>query len=262
VRPDHVTSSLAEGYARPGREVAGHMPDLRLIHTSDFHDRLTPEEAARLRALKAEHGALLIDTGDAIRAANVTVLPWRERAISLMNDAEYDAMGLGNREFFFRAGGMAWKTGHARFPRLAANLQGVDGITPWTLLTAQGVRIALISLMPTMIAPGHGFERVSNARFRQWQAAVGDVSVRLLAESDLVVALFHRPNTEIEEFCAILPDTALVLAGHDHVLRPTLEAAPSGQPVSYVGEGATHARVIGLRSDDRNVTMDRLIELD
>ncbi len=57
------------------------MPEIRIIHTSDFHDCLTPEKAALLRRLKEEHGALLIDAGDAVRALNVTVMPWRERAV-------------------------------------------------------------------------------------------------------------------------------------------------------------------------------------
>jgi len=238
------------------------VPDLRLIHTSDFHDRLTPAKAARLRALKEEHDALLIDTGDAIRAANVTVLPWRERAISLMNDAGYDAMGLGNREYFFRSRGMRWKAGHAHFPRLAANLYGGTGAGSFSILEGSGLRLGVFALMPTMVAPGHWFETLADSRFRPWQQAALAAVGALRAQSDLLVALFHRPNAQIEELCSLLPERSLILAGHDHVLQPTLEPAPSGQPVSCVGEGATHARLIGLRSPDGIVTMDRLIDLD
>jgi len=235
--------------------------EVRIIHTSDFHDRLTPMKAARLRALKEEHNALLIDTGDAIRAANVTVLPWRERAISLMSDAGYDAIGLGNREYFFRSWGMRWKTGHARFPRVVANLAGPIGASPHAILEHRGTRVGLLALMPTMIAPGHWFERLSDSRFRPWEEAVAAAVEALRGECDLLVALFHRPNAEIPRLCPLLPEAAIVLAGHDHVRRPTLGTAPSGHLVSCVGEGATHARVIGLRSPDGNVTMDRLVEL-
>jgi len=235
--------------------------DLRIIHTSDFHDCLTLAKAARLRALKEEHDALLIDTGDAIRAANVTVLPWRERAISLMNDAGYDAMGLGNREYFFRGWGMRWKTGHACFPRLVTNLDGGTGGLSHIVLKVADLRVGLLGLMPTMVAPGHWFEKLSDNRFRPWQDAVAEAVSALRDECDTIVALFHRPNAEIGELCTRLPETALILAGHDHVLRPTLDPASSGRLVSCVGEGATHARVIGLRFPDRSVTMDRLVDL-
>jgi 2',3'-cyclic-nucleotide 2'-phosphodiesterase (5'-nucleotidase family) len=238
------------------------MPEIRLLHTSDFHDRLTPAKAARLRALKAEHGALLVDTGDAILAPNVLVMPWRERAIALMNEAGYDAMGLGNREYFFRNRGMAWKTGHARFPRLCSNLQA-PGIESWTVLVAPGgVRLGLLALMPTMIAPGHPLERLSDARFRPWpQAAFGAMDA-LRTASDLVVAMFHRPNAEIAELCSLLPGIRLVLAGHSHLLESSLSRLPAGQSVSSVGAGASHVRLVALRSEDGTVTMDRLLGLE
>jgi len=258
------------------------MPELRIIHTSDFHDSLTPAIAARLRALKQEHQALLIDTGDAIRAPNVAFLPWRERAIHLMNEAGYDAMGLGNREYFFRARGMGWKTGHARFPRVASNLRAVrgalPGIAPSAVLTApSGLRVGLLALMPTMIEPGHWFERLSDTRFVPWQEAAREAYAALSGQCDLLVALFHRPGDkiqellllalfrllaeEIEELAAVCPEIGLILAGHAHWQPGKLELTAVGTPISYGGECSTHAHLIGLHLPDKTVTMDELISL-
>jgi 5'-nucleotidase/UDP-sugar diphosphatase len=243
------------------------MSEIRIVHTSDFHDRLTPQKAARLRALKEAHDALLIDTGDAIRAPNVAVMPWRERAVSLMNEAGYDAMGLGNREYFFRAGGMAWKTGHATFPRICCNLQAKrgepEGVEPWKALkTPQGGRVGLFALMPTMIEPGHWFERLSDTRFREWQEAAAAAASGLAGKADISVALFHRPEAEIDELVTLCPEMGLILLGHTHGTPGVLERRADGVVVSRVGERARHARLIGLRTDDRSVTMDELVDLD
>jgi 5'-nucleotidase/UDP-sugar diphosphatase len=244
------------------------MSEIRIIHTSDLHGALTRAKAARLRELKAEHEALLFDTGDAIRAPNVACLPWRERAIHRMNEAGYDAMGLGNREYFFRVGGMRWKTGHATFLRICTNLgASSDKIRPahdpWKeLRTAGGARVGLLSFMPTMIEPGHWFEWLSNTRFREWQQVARTAASALAGECDVVVALFHRPEEEMDELATLCPGIDLILLGHSHGTPGALERRADGLLVSRVGERARHARLIGLRAEDRSVTMDELIALD
>jgi len=244
------------------------MSEVRIIHTSDFHGTLTRARAARLRKLKAEHQALLVDTGDAITAPNVAFFPWGERAIRRMNEADYDAMGLGNREYFFRVGGMRWKTGQADFPRICANLEPssptiVPGWDPWVVLTiADGTKVGLFGLMPTMIEPGHWFERLSNTRFRVWQAAAKAAASALAREADVVVALLHRPEEEMDELTALCPEVGLILLGHTHGTPGALERRAGGVVASRAGDGGRWAHLIGLRPDDRSVTMDELIELD
>ena len=243
------------------------MPELCIIHTSDLHDRLTREKAARLRRLKEGHDALLIDCGDAIRAPNVAVMPWRERAVPLMDEAGYDAMGLGNREYFFRQSGMRWKWGHASFPIVASNLRGRDGKAiggaATSLVLATGdIRLGLFSLMPTMVAPGHGFERVSDTRFVPWREAAREAVTELNGRCDLVAALFHRPPAEIAELVDLCPEVRFVLAAHGHLTRDTVEVLSSGVVVSHAGLGARHARVLGLRVPEGTVTMDELVSLD
>jgi hypothetical protein len=44
---------------------------LALLHTSDAHNRWSEAFVSHLRALKAQHDALLLDSGDAIRAGNI-----------------------------------------------------------------------------------------------------------------------------------------------------------------------------------------------
>src|SRR6266567_4545120 len=75
-----------------------HRPSmLTIIHTNDFHGRLTEAEAERLAGLRAEHaGALLLDSGDAVSAGNLGCRIGGEPILAAMSDLGYDAMTMGN----------------------------------------------------------------------------------------------------------------------------------------------------------------------
>jgi len=94
-----------------------------ILHTADFHNRLTPERAAKIKALKeAEPAALLLDAGDAVKAGNLAAQPGGEPTLRLMSEAGYDAMAMGNRESHPTRAVLRVKLRDARFPVLAANL--------------------------------------------------------------------------------------------------------------------------------------------
>jgi hypothetical protein len=96
---------------------------IALLHTSDAHNRWNEAFVSHLRALKAQHDALLLDSGDAIRAGNVAVPLRPEAAWDWMRAAGYDAMTIGNREFHLTAAGFLAKTQGAPCPLLCANLR-------------------------------------------------------------------------------------------------------------------------------------------
>ena len=55
------------------------MARITVFHTSDLHNKLTPELADKLRDLKREHpGSLMLDSGDAIWAGNIFWRPGGE----------------------------------------------------------------------------------------------------------------------------------------------------------------------------------------
>jgi 2',3'-cyclic-nucleotide 2'-phosphodiesterase (5'-nucleotidase family) len=105
------------------------MPDrsvtLHILHTNDFHSRLTDEGVRRLREAVADlNGApyLLLDAGDAVKAGNIGVNPFGEPILDTMSDLGYHAMTMGNREFHVWEAALATKINRARFPVLCANL--------------------------------------------------------------------------------------------------------------------------------------------
>ena len=96
-----------------------------LLHTNDFHNKLTPEKAARLKAMRAEIGdqGALFDAGDACGSGNITFKLAGESILEEMTDIGYDAMTVGNRDFHVSQLGFKSKLFRAGFPILCANVR-------------------------------------------------------------------------------------------------------------------------------------------
>ncbi|MGC8863855.1 MAG: metallophosphoesterase, partial [Armatimonadota bacterium] len=137
------------------------MARLVILHTSDIHNRLTPDRARFLHELRAElPESLILDSGDAIWAGNVFWRPGGEPVLDLMNAVPYDAMCMGNREFHFLRAGLLSKTSRARFPVLSANLRrtrnhGSDTrFLPCVVLERGGLRVGVFGLsVPCVTQP-------------------------------------------------------------------------------------------------------------
>ncbi|MHB8994447.1 MAG: metallophosphoesterase [Armatimonadota bacterium] len=221
------------------------MNNLCIIHTADLHNHLTVAKAARLRALAVERQALLLDCGDALQSPNLVALPWPERAISLMNDAGYDAMCVGNREFGLTRAFMRAKTGEAQFPVLSANLlpQGapLPQLRRWTILEVAGIRLGLFGLSEPLIDPGSRWERFCAYRFIPPMGAADEAVAALRGQVDLLVALTHYGRANERELAEAYPEIDAILCGHWHVPAPSLEMAgrTALARTFHHGQGAT-----------------------
>lgn len=201
--------------------------NLCLLHTADLHGQLTAAKAARLRELKAERQALLLDSGDALQSPNLLAFPWPERAVRLMNEAGYDAMCAGNREYGLTRGFLQAKLGAAQFPVLSANLLQKRAPLPqlqrWTVLEAAGVRVGLFGLTEPILPPGSAFERFCGYRFVPPLPAAAEAVAALRGQVDVLVALTHYGRGNERELAEACPEIDLVLCGHWHVAAPSLE---------------------------------------
>jgi 2',3'-cyclic-nucleotide 2'-phosphodiesterase (5'-nucleotidase family) len=238
---------------------------LTIIHTADMHNRLGDGRAEALGFLRENSNALLVDSGDAVRAGNVYVLP-SEPVLERMNAAGYHAMAVGNREFFFRKRGMLFKTRQAQFPVLTTNLLPLSGdfghVRRWEQLEHAGQRIGVFALTPTMIRPGHFFERVSDLCFMAWEAAAREAVDRLRERVDWLIALSHRGVEDDRALAEICPEIDLILGGHSHD-EQFAEVGPGPTLISHAGHHAKCAAVIKPERgvDGRNSYRTNLVEV-
>jgi 2',3'-cyclic-nucleotide 2'-phosphodiesterase (5'-nucleotidase family) len=242
------------------------MAPLTLLQTSDLHNHIGLAQAGRLRTLRLEHEALLLDCGDAIWAGNVFVKLGPEHAIRRMNEAGYSAMAMGNREFFFRASGLLMKTIEARFPVVSANLLPRSGdlghVRRWAILESpQGSRVGVFGLTPTMIRPESWVEMFSDLRFISHERAVREALAALRETCEWVVCLSHIGFPADCELAEQFGEIDVILGGHSHLTLPEA-AVVNGVTISHVGAYAKQVALLRSGGETRPSGFSReLLEL-
>ena len=227
------------------------MSALAIVHTSDFHGRLTEAAARALSTLKAEENALLLDSGDALFLPQWLPYCHDDPVVRRMNLAGYDAMAAGNHEFFLRVQQMARRTRALNCPVLCANLtwrgEALGNLRRWTILhTPAGDGVGVFGLMPPMVPPGAGLERLSDMRFIPWEQAVAEAVAALRQQVKWLVALLHIGPVGDARIGGAFPQIDLILAGHSH--QVTEEPVRIGN-TTLVRSGCCGKIATVLRSD-------------
>jgi len=217
---------------------------LQIIHTNDFHDRLTEAAADRLAGLKRElmtsGGGLLLDAGDAGGAGNLTFHSGGELILERMSRIGYDAMTVGNRDFHLTRVGFRCKLSRATFPILCANVYPTPMPSEADLSTesytrertdelpvhryivreTNGWRVVILGLTVPMITPQMLSRKVSayvfEAPLRCAQRLVPLLRDRYMP--DLLIALTHIGSTRDQELAAAVPGIDLIIGGHSHTV--------------------------------------------
>jgi len=269
------------------------MARLTILHTSDMHNKLTPDLASRLRSLaRASPGCLVLDSGDAIWAGNIFWRPGGEPILDLMNSVPYDAMCMGNREFHFLDVGASSKTSRAGFPVLSANLRrsrdrggeergaGLHvvsvpaeedcGAAPFSRrarvcacahFERDGLRITVLGLSVPCITQGMLARRVSSFYFDQPISAARELAPSLRDDCDVLIALTHLGVKQDRELAAAVPGIDLILGGHTHTITNEPELV-NGTRILHHGFYAHYVGKVGVELEHGRLSVkDELVPL-
>jgi 2',3'-cyclic-nucleotide 2'-phosphodiesterase (5'-nucleotidase family) len=214
---------------------------LRVYHTSDLHDRrgIVP----RLRSLRQAEPGLLFDCGDSLRGSQ-TLYRRDEPIIAELDAADYDAQGVGNREFHYFFPLLAARARRMQHPLICSNLVDRRGRSlPFVRelsLLRQGKRLRVFSLLVVQYPAGSFWERIFGWRFldpfevaREFAATTPD--------DEMLIVLSHLGLSADRLLARAAPRLDLILGGHSHdTLRapecvegvPIVHAGPYGRYVS------------------------------
>lgn len=247
------------------------MSRVTIFHTSDLHNKLTPDLADQLNDLKDAHpNSLMFDSGDAIWAGNIYWRPGGEPILDLMNSVPYDAMCMGNREFHFLQCGIKAKTSRARFPILSANLNNVRphvrpghvvpdassrtcSPSPFAAFDRDNLRITVFGLSIPCITERMFAKKVSDYYFAQPIEAARDIVPALRKECDMVVALTHIGLKHDIELAEQVPGINLILGGHTHAVA---EERVGGSVILHSGHHAHFVRRVDVEFHAGKVTVE------
>ena len=225
------------------------MPTLRLVHTNDFHNRLTDEGSARLQAILSANNSmpmLYIDAGDAIKAGNMGVSPSGEPILTRMEELGCVAMTLGNREFHISRLVLEKKIADARFPVLCANIRSkIPGksvpTVPFIRLNIGGTRISVFGLTVPMVTERMAARHLSDFVFDDPIVTAQKMVAELRESADILIALTHIGLRADERLAQNVEGIDLIVGGHTHAVLESPQRE-FGTPILQAG---SHARYVG-----------------
>ena len=246
-----------------------------ILHTNDFHNKLKPEQALKLKDERAaiQGSGLLLDAGDAISAGNITFRPGGEPILTQMSEIGYDGMTVGNREFHFSRTGFMCKLESAQFPAFSANVHlksdpvpdwlalvqsgetraaasGADlPVHGWKLFTLEGgYRVAVFGITVPMITARMRVARVSAYLFEDTYGTAIALSraIKEVLAPDVVICLSHIGERQDRALAEKADAIDVIIGGHSHTL---FEHGIEVNDV-LVTQAASHARCLGTLTID------------
>ncbi|MCB1068884.1 MAG: bifunctional metallophosphatase/5'-nucleotidase [Kiritimatiellae bacterium] len=223
------------------------MVNLTLIHTTDLHGHLRPAQAydgrdnlggmlrvsSRIRSLRATSpNPILVDCGDVFQGTPESLRTRGLIMADVMNRLGYDAWVVGNHEFDWGLDALSEFITATQAPALGANLYTREGIesalppiAPYTMLSREGIRIAVIGLTTPGIPSWSRPYLLGPTLVEHSVETLRTLMPRVKTEKpDLIFLLVHqgyRPfgddhANEVEAIHEAFPEIDVILGGHTH----------------------------------------------
>jgi len=249
---------------------------LRVLTITDFHGQLEPRvwdwsggrQVGGVGALKPWLDSLArvcgctsirLDGGDEMQGTALSNVTFGRTTVAALNVLGIDAAAIGNHEFDWSIDTLRQRMREAKYPFVSANITTRDGsarpdwVTPWTLITKYGTRIAVIGLTTTETPTATAPRNVQGLAFGDGAAAIKRYLPEARAQADFVIVVAHVGATcdsgmggachgEVLDVARQLDSGSvdLIVAGHSH---QRVNTVVNGIPIV---EAQSSARSIGV----------------
>ncbi len=241
--------------------------EVTILYTNDLHLRLSRLES--IAALVAAERALsdcvlLFDAGDTWQDYRVPIFAvWgADEMVEWMNKTGYDAMALGNHDFYWGARRLSALAEAADFPLLCANVVST-GDAPSFAASARmavcGIDVLVVGLVTEEYFPYFDYP---------WLVPI-DAAHAVRAEidarsdgADLVVCLGHVPVSDARAIASKVPGIDVFLTGHSHEETPSPVRVGETVIVQSGAFGRSLGRLVldvDPRSGEKQVVSNRLL---
>jgi 5'-nucleotidase len=289
-----VSVSLGAWWALPSQAAT-----ITLVHVNDTHsylDAYGPKDAyldgtlggmakaaSVIAAARAhEPNVLLLHAGDVFQGDLFFNAYFGIPEFQLMKQVGFDAMAVGNHEFAFGPGVLAYALGTAfgdeTLPLLSANLDmsGYPPLETWikssTMKTIDGVTIGIFGMTQPDDVLSMPDPVVILGAYPNTEVLLGIAGLQAAqlrgAGADVVICLSHLGFAYDQAMAANIPGIDIIVGGHDHSVftRPVVVTNPDGKPTLILQAGS-HYRYVGelrfsLNSGAVKVQDYTLVEVD
>jgi 2',3'-cyclic-nucleotide 2'-phosphodiesterase (5'-nucleotidase family) len=226
-----------------------HRVTVRLLHTTDLHDRRTLFPLIASRGKDAD--TLILDSGDALRGSN-TLFFSGEPILDRMRESGYDALAVGNREFHYMRSVAESRVRQAGFPFLCANVRDSRGVLnslwkPFIIRTVGGARIGIAGVTPPQFSDSSIWAKLTGITFVDLPDTMRDLREGLQGKTDVNILLSHLGLKEDRRLAESTDLFHIILGGHSH---KTLE-----QPLQVGSTTIVHSGSYGRALGEMKLTV-------
>jgi len=278
-----VTILLLAGTVGCNAGEAAPTTEITILHTNDMHGRIAGDGEYiigidRIAAIRQNTpNSILIDAGDTLHGLPIATLSRGEDIASLMKDAGYIAMGLGNHEFNYGQDRLIELRDIAGFPFLASNVvkNGEQFLDDTLIVDVDGVKIGIFGIVTEATSGSAMPDYVRGLSFGD-PIEVSRLRVAELQEQNvhLVVAICHLgitpyAGTLSTELASQVPGIDIIIDGHSHTGLPDgivengvliVQAGHNGSSIGKVtvsfDDGVIESKTASLISFDEAMEVD------
>lgn len=247
--------------------IAAQPVSLRILYVNDFHGFAESHQtagdtetlggaaflAAAINQFRKGQPTLLLAAGDFIQGNPWVNLFEGKSAIELMNAMDFSAMTLGNHEFDFGVDILHKRVREARFPVLAANVQGLSNIQPFIIKEISGLKVAIIGLVteetPVTTHPKNVKDLTFSSAIDTAKKIIGDLDNTV----DVVIVLSHLGLSADIQLARAVHGIDVIVGGHSH----TRIEKPMKIDETLIVQSWEHGKTLGildLTVQDMNIT--------
>lgn len=267
-------SSGPAGLEKAGNRAAGEYAGKTVIlHTNDVHGAL--EGYSYLPPLKAEIEAaggtvILVDDGDFMNGNCYVSASKGESAVTLMEQAGYDIVGLGNHDLDFGYPHLKETLAKGSFRVLCANVftDGQPLFDGHVIAKVGRLRIGFFSLLTpetqTKVSPAYTEGLVFTENEDLYRAAQAQID-ELRKKCDLVICLSHLGvdgeslgNSSLDLYRNVT-GLDFIIDGHSHTV---MTGGADGEPIQSTGTGFETIGMVVIDNKAKTITDHRLIETE
>jgi 2',3'-cyclic-nucleotide 2'-phosphodiesterase (5'-nucleotidase family) len=233
---------------------------LRILATAGLHGDLLRRAGPLARAMDSLGTAcacptLRLDAGDAMQGSLASSASEGRAVLEVLDRMGYAAGALGDHDFDWPLDTLRRRLSESKHPFVAANVLDSAGgrrpewLTPYRVIDAGGMRVAVIGYITPSTRAIQPPERTRGLRFGEGELAIHDVLGQVRAtRPDLTVLVAHAAGTcdsmvcdgELVDLAGQLGGSGVDVVVGGHGPRP-VDTRVAGMPVAAPGDGGSLA---------------------
>lgn len=230
--------------------------EIRILHMNDFHGFAVAHKpygsdeaqgglayfAERVEELRAEKPTLFLAAGDMIHGDNWANLFQGKSSIEAMNAMNFDAMVVGNHEFYFGQAILKERIGEANFPVLGANVTGLSMLKPYIVKNLDGISVAVIGVTTVDTPVKTQPRNVIGLEFLSCEETVEKYVRELREKNDIIIVLSHIGFRADCELAKKVNGIDVIIGGHSH----TKIDKPVFIGKTLIAQAFEHSKALGV----------------